>query len=560
MTTISAVDRELDRESQDYGTNPAVDRVTDLYKNEYISSFVNKWDSLIDWDARAGGEGEFFIEVLRSRRKNTVLDVATGTGFHSVRLLDAGFNVTSADGSAAMLARAFENGKQRGHILKTVQADWRWLGQASRERFDAVVCLGNSFTHLHDELDRRRVLAEFYAALEPNGVLIIDQRNYDTMIDTGFKSKHKYYYCGDQVSVEPVHIADDLVRFQYSFPDGEEYTLNLHPIRKDYLRRLLREAGFERIRTYGDFEVAYDKDEPDFLVHIAEKSCVTSSVPVASDITGRARAVAEDYYNGDDADSFYSSIWGGNDLHLGIYTDTNNNIREASIATIDLMVKQLPEISEGTHLIDFGSGYGGVGRRLAGKYGCSVVGLNISETQNDRNSLAVTRAGLADKITITHGSFDDVPAANDTFDIVWSQDAFLHASARDKVIAEAFRVLKPAGHLIFTDPMQKEGVEDDELKPILERLNLDSLGSFELYKKLARQIGFELVNVVDLSPQLEIHFSHILEELIDNRERVEEGASVEYIENMIVGLNHWIDGGRSGTLEWGVMLFRKPIV
>ena len=43
-----------------------------------------------------------------------MLDVAAGTGFHSVRLIEAGFDVVSADGSAQMLYKAFENGKRRG--------------------------------------------------------------------------------------------------------------------------------------------------------------------------------------------------------------------------------------------------------------------------------------------------------------------------------------------------------------------------------------------------------------------------------------------------------------
>ncbi len=49
-------------------------------------SFVEKWDELIDWTARADSEGQFFIDILRARGKETVLDVASGTGFHSVRL------------------------------------------------------------------------------------------------------------------------------------------------------------------------------------------------------------------------------------------------------------------------------------------------------------------------------------------------------------------------------------------------------------------------------------------------------------------------------------------
>ena len=542
-------------EQQSYSEDPLADRSTDLYQDEYIVPFVDKWDTLIDWKGRAESEGDFFSSILKSRNKKTVLDAAAGTGFHSIRLIQAGFDVTSADGSAAMLARAFENGKDHGLILKTLQADWRWLGQATGERFDAIVCLGNSFTHLHDELDRRRVLAEFYAALEPNGLLIIDQRNYDVMIDKGFKSKHKYYYCGQEVSAEPVHIDEDLVRFQYSFPDGTQYSLNLNPLRKNYFRRLLREAGFERIRTYGDFEIAYDDDDSDFFIHVAEKSALPSSF-VSMDIPSRARVVTEDYYNSDDADAFYSTVWGGEDLHLGLY-DNTDDIREAGFAIVDFMADLLPDLDTTSRIIDLGAGYGGSARRLAKRFGASAVCLNLSETQNDRNRLMTSTAGLNDRITVLHGDFEDVPASDESFDVVWSQDSFLHSDARDKIIAEAFRILKPKGHFIFTDPMQADTCPKDVLQPIYDRLNLSSLASFQCYRRLAETVGFEEVEVIDLSPQLVKHYQRVLEELHLNRAKVEEAASASYVARMIEGLHRWIDGGAEGYLTWGVLHFRK---
>ena len=97
---------------QAYGDNPIAKRKTDLYKEEYVHSFVQKWDDLIDWEARASSEGDFFIRLLKERGVQRILDVATGTGFHSIRLMRAGFDVTSADGSPEMLARAFENARQ----------------------------------------------------------------------------------------------------------------------------------------------------------------------------------------------------------------------------------------------------------------------------------------------------------------------------------------------------------------------------------------------------------------------------------------------------------------
>ncbi|MFT5446086.1 MAG: SAM-dependent methyltransferase [Gammaproteobacteria bacterium] len=263
---------EQNLDSQIYSSDPLSDRETDLYQGEYILDFVSKWDALIDWRARADSEGQFFIDILRARDKHSVLDVACGTGFHSIRLCEAGFDVTSSDGSAAMIAKAFENGQSRGRILKVMQADWRWLNKDIHGKYDAIICLGNSFTHLHEEQDRRRALAEFYAALKHDGMLILDQRNYDTMLDEGFRSKHKYYYCGDQVSAEPEHIDEGLVRMKYSFPDGSKYTLNLSPIRKAYVRRLLSEAGFQRTRTYGDFQETDADSDPDFFIHVAEKT------------------------------------------------------------------------------------------------------------------------------------------------------------------------------------------------------------------------------------------------------------------------------------------------
>ncbi|MEA1940659.1 MAG: class I SAM-dependent methyltransferase [Pseudomonadota bacterium] len=256
---------------QDFGQDPIATRETDHYQKEYIEGFVDKWDELIDWDARAESEGQFFIDILKARGKHKVLDAAAGTGFHSIQLLKAGFDVTTVDGSAEMLAKAFENGRKRDLVLNTVHADWRWLNKDVHGKFDAIICLGNSFTHLFDEQDRRRTLAEFYAALKWDGILILDQRNYDAILDGDFSTKHKYYYCGDQVVAEPEHVDDGLARFRYAFPDGAEYHLNMFPLRKAYTRQLLTDVGFKKVKTFGDFQETYQENDPDFFVHVAEK-------------------------------------------------------------------------------------------------------------------------------------------------------------------------------------------------------------------------------------------------------------------------------------------------
>ena len=262
---------EQTSDTSDLRPDPNQIRETGHYQEEYIRSFVEKWDELIDWDARAKSEGQFFIDILKARNKQKVLDVATGTGFHSVQLLKAGFDVTSADGNAEMLTKAFHNAREQKMVINTVHADWRWLNKNVHGKYDAIICLGNSFTHLHDEIDRRQALAEFYAALKWDGVLILDQRNYDSILDSGFSTKHKYYYCGEQVTAEPEYIDDSLARFRYTFPDRSEFHLNMFPLRKQYSRKLMTDVGFMRIKTFGDFQETYQDSEPDFFIHIAEK-------------------------------------------------------------------------------------------------------------------------------------------------------------------------------------------------------------------------------------------------------------------------------------------------
>jgi len=560
MSSQQQGNAELRTTEQEYGDNPLDVRETDHYRKEYITSFVDKWDELIDWRRRAETEGQFFIDILRARGKQKVLDVACGTGFHSVRLAESGFDVTAADGSAAMVAKAFANGRDRGLILKTVQADWRWLNRDIDGKYDAIICLGNSFTHLHQESDRRRALAEFYAALKHDGILILDQRNYDAMFDRGFSTKHKYYYCGDRVTAEPSHLDDGLIRMVYSFPDGQEYTLNMCPIRKNYVRRLFHEAGFERVRTYGDFQETYAEDDPDFFIHVVEKSAVHlmrwggTNGSAKEDI----RDITENYYDSTDADTFYSTIWGGEDLHVGLYDDTRD-IRSASDRTIKAMIERLPPLDADSQVLDMGAGYGGAMRTLVRRTGCRAVCLNISEIQNEYNLKKNQQAGLRDRIDVRHGVFEAVPEDNDSFDVVWSQDAFLHSDQRDKVMAEAFRVLKPGGHLIFTDPMQADDVPQDALGPVYARLQLNSLGSLRFYREAAESVGLETVAQDAMTEQLRTHYSRVREEMLANHDRLlENGSSADYLERMAVGLEHWVNAADAGHLAWGIQLFRKP--
>ena len=94
--------------------------------------------------------------------------------------------------------------------------------------------------------------------------------------------------------------------------------------------------------------------------------------------------IARDYYNSDDADNFYAIIWGGEDIHIGLYETEGEPIIDASHRTVRQLAKCLGEIGPQHKVLDIGSGYGGAARYLADTFGCTVTALNLSEKENER--------------------------------------------------------------------------------------------------------------------------------------------------------------------------------
>ena len=108
--------------------------------------------------------------VLEEKNVESILEVACGTGRLMTILEAGGYRVTGLDLSPKMLALA--RPRVKGML---VQGDMRELGFS--EEFDAVLCLGSSFTYMSTDHDALKALRGFHSALKPGGILVFD--NFD---------------------------------------------------------------------------------------------------------------------------------------------------------------------------------------------------------------------------------------------------------------------------------------------------------------------------------------------------------------------------------------------
>ncbi|MDA2912300.1 hypothetical protein MYX04_15380, partial [Nitrospiraceae bacterium AH_259_D15_M11_P09] len=70
---------------------------------------------------------------------------------------------------------------------------------------------------------------------------------------------------------------------------------------------------------------------------------VSYSLPVST---------ARDYYNSDEADRFYATIWGGEDIHIGVYLNATDTIFDASRRTVQEMASLLNGIDSRARILD----------------------------------------------------------------------------------------------------------------------------------------------------------------------------------------------------------------
>ena len=131
------------------------------------------YEALANPSGRLEREGPFLKSILERAPGPRVLDLACGTGVHTLFFAQEGAMVTGADISAEMVA--FASAHRPHRAIQYIVGDMRSLPDGT---WDLIICLGNSLALLEKNTDLHAVFRSAAGHLAPEGLLVTQTLNY----------------------------------------------------------------------------------------------------------------------------------------------------------------------------------------------------------------------------------------------------------------------------------------------------------------------------------------------------------------------------------------------
>ena len=263
------------------------------------------------------------------------------------------------------------------------------------------------------------------------------------------------------------------------------------------------------------------------------------------------------YYDGP-ADQIYRTIWGDN-LHLGVPCGDECPHPEAMEHTNEIMA-QAVNLKPETKVLDLGCGYGSTARYLASEYGCHVTATNISQKELDLAAERTSQAGLENLLNFEYGDFHQLKYADDSFDIIWSQEAFLHGADKALILSECLRVLESGGTLVFTDILVRAGTPQADRDRIYDRVKSPDMWDLPDYQQALTKLGFEVGRLEDWSKHVARSYGWVRDQVLQNRTELLKLVDETTVDATVDALGFWVEAANAGKIGWAMFVAQKPSV
>ncbi len=240
------------------------------------------YDDAIDWKARLAREMPFLISRLGGPKGKRVLDLACGTGRHSIALSLEGAEVVGIDNSEVMITRAKEHAASNNVSPKFILGEMAEFESITENHYGLIICLGNSLALLENLNVLEKVLSSVYNSLIEDGVFIAQVLNFEEIHRTGFRFfpqkggkmdtgedvvfSRFYEHADSPKSSNLVMSAQIKNKGEWTSLVSTQKVLNLN---SDLMIRYLAQAGFQETKFYSNYSESLfvGTDDRNMVIH-----------------------------------------------------------------------------------------------------------------------------------------------------------------------------------------------------------------------------------------------------------------------------------------------------
>lgn len=162
-------------------------------------------------------------------------------------------------------------------------------------------------------------------------------------------------------------------------------------------------------------------------------------------LSGSKKNIAAHY---DLSNQFFSYFLSSDMMYSSaIFADPYMNLEEASSYKLESICKKL-ELKASDHLIEIGTGWGGMAIYAATHYGCKVTTTTISQEQYEYASQRVRENRLEDKITVLNKDYRHLQGSYDKLVSIEMIEAVGH-NHYEEYFSQCSKLLKPQGLMLL---------------------------------------------------------------------------------------------------------------
>lgn len=245
-----------------------------------------------------------------------------------------------------------------------------------------------------------------------------------------------------------------------------------------------------------------------------------------------------------------------------IFQDRSASLEQASIAKLDEICQHL-ELHPGDHLLEIGTGWGGMAIHAARHYGCQVTTTTISREQYEYARKKVAELGLTDQINVICEDYRDLTGSYDKLVSIEMIEAVGH-EFYDSYFTKCSELLKPNGKMVIQAiTMADQRYEDAKNRVDFIKRYIFPGGCLPsmsiIAKHLANNTDMQIVHLRDITQDYALTLATWRERFLEQLEAVRaQGFDDRFIRMWEFYLSYCEGGFRERIIGTVQLAFAKP--